>query len=59
MGEIYRDLSMQLSMYQDFFFDDLIKITFHTDDLDMTKVTRRLNADQHIEGFEHEEDYDW
>ncbi len=59
VGEIYRDLSMQVSFYQDFFFDDLIKITFHTDDLHMTKVTRRLNADQHIEGFEHEEDYDW
>lgn len=57
--EIYNELSMQVAYYQNFFSDDFITITFHTDDLDMQMITRRLNADQHIEGYEHEEKYDW
>ena len=56
--EIYNELSMQLCHYQDFFHDDLIRLTFQIDDYDIEKVAMRLNADQHIEGFEHE-DYDW
>lgn len=56
--EIYDELSMQLCYYRDFFSDDLIRLTFQTDDFDVQKITKRLNADQHIEGFEHE-DYDW
>lgn len=57
--EIYHDLSYQLSVYRTY-CDDLITIRFHSDDLDLLKVTNRLNADQHIEGFEHEDDYsDW
>lgn len=57
--EIYHDLKYQLSVYQTY-CDKLITINFHSDDLDLLKVTNRLNADQHIEGFEHEDDYsDW
>ena len=57
--EIYHDLSYQLSVYR-VYFPDLFTITFHSDDLDLLKVTKRLNADQGIDGFEHEDDYsDW
>ena len=59
LREIYHDLSYQLSVYRTY-CDDLITINFHSDDLYLLKVTNRLNADQHIEGFEHEDDYsDW
>ena len=58
--EVYHDLSYQLSAYMSFFYDDIISIRFQTDDGQLLKVTNRLNADQHIEGFEHEDDYsDW
>ena len=58
--EVYYDLSYQLSAYMGFFYDDIISIRFQTDDGQFLKVTNRLNADQYIEGFEHEDDYsDW
>jgi hypothetical protein len=58
--EIYHDLSYQLSAYMGYFYDDIISIRFYSDDGQLLKVTNRLNADQHIEGFEHEDDYsDW
>ena len=56
--EIYLELSLQVSMYQSFFPDDEIRFQFHTYDLDLAMVTGRLNADQNIEGYKHE-DYDW
>ena len=57
--EIYQDLHYQLSIYKTY-FSDLITVTFQTDDLGLLSVTNRLNADQHIEGFKHEDDYsDW
>ena len=57
--EVYRELHAQLSVYQGYFYDDLISIRFQTDDGQLLKVTNRLNADQHIEGFEHDDDADW
>ena len=48
----------QLSVYQGYFYDDLISIRFQTDDGQLLQVTNRLNADQHIEGFEHDNDAD-
>ena len=56
--EVYRELSSQLSVYLSYFYDDLISIRFQTDDGQLLKVTNRLNADQHIEGFEHDDDAD-
>ena len=53
--EIYHDLKRQLNVYQDYFDDDLISIRFQTDDGQLTAVTNRLNADQYIDGFEHED----
>ena len=57
--EVYQDLSYQLGVYQNFFYDDLISIRFLPDCGQLMKVTNRLNADQHIEGFKHEDDADW
>ena len=57
--EIYHDLSYQLAIYKSY-FPDLFTISFRSDDLGLLKVTNRLNADQGIEGFHHEDDYsDW
>lgn len=56
--EVYRELSSQLSVYLSYFYDDLISIRFQTGDGQLLKVTNRLNADQHIEGFEHDDDAD-
>ena len=56
--EVYNDLSYQLSVYEGNFYDDLISIQFQTNDGQLTEVTNRLNADQHIEGFTHEDDAD-
>ena len=57
--EIYHDLSYQLSVYRGY-LNDLISVRFSSDDLYLLKLTNRLNADQCIEGFEHEDDYsDW
>ena len=56
--EIYNDLSYQLNAYLDHFYDDVISIQFQTDDGQLTEVTNRLNADQNIEGFKHEDDAD-
>ncbi|MCR5849218.1 MAG: hypothetical protein K6G92_00710 [Bacteroidaceae bacterium] len=56
--EIYIELSSQLGAYQEFFHDDLISIRFYIDDPDLMKITNRLNADQRIEGYKHE-NYDW
>ena len=56
--EIYHDLSYQMSVYRTY-CSDLITVRFHSDDLDFQKVTNRLNADQYIEGFKHEDDADW
>ena len=56
--EIYHDLSYQMSVYRTY-CSDLITVHFHSDDLEFLKVTNRLNADQHIEGFKHEDDADW
>lgn len=57
--EVYRDLSFQLSVYNSYFYDDIIDIRFQTMDGQLTEVTNRLNADQHIKGFEHEDKSDW
>ena len=57
--EVYYDLHAQLSVYQGHFFDDLISIRFQTNDGQLLNVTNRLNADQHIEGFTHDDDADW
>jgi len=56
--EVYNDLSYQLSVYEGNFYDDLISIQFQTNDGQLTEVTNRLNADQHIEGFKDEDDAD-
>lgn len=57
--EIYHDLSYQLSVYKAY-FPDLFSITFRSDDMNLLKVTNRLNADQGIDGFEYEDDNsDW
>ena len=56
--EVYNDLSYQLSVYEGNFYDDLISIQFQTNDGQLTEVTNRLNADQNIEGFKHEDDAD-
>ena len=56
--EIYKDLRYQLSAYTGFFYDDIISIRFQTNDGQLTKVTRRLNASQRIEGFTDEDDVD-
>jgi len=53
--EVYRDLSHQLSVYMGYFYDDIISIRFQTSDGQLLDVTNRLNADQRIEGFEHED----
>ena len=53
--EVYHDLSYQLSIYTGYFYDDLIDIRFQTGDGQLTEVTNRLNADQGIEGFKHED----
>lgn len=59
LREIYHDLSYQLSVYRTY-CDDLITVRFDVDDPDLVTMTNRLNADQHIKGFEHEDDYsDW
>lgn len=57
--EIYNDLSYQLNAYLGYFYDDVSCIRFQTNDGQLTEVTNRLNADQHIEGFKHEDDADW
>ena len=57
--EIYYDLSYQLSVYLSHFNDDIISIEFLPDCGQLMNVTNRLNADQHIEGFKHEDDVDW
>ena len=57
--EVYYDLHAQLSVYQGHFFDDLISIRFQTNDGQLLNVINRLNADQHIEGFTHDDDADW
>ena len=57
--EVYYDLHAQLSVYQGHFYDDLISIRFQTNDGQLLNVTNRLNADQHIEGFTHDDDADW
>ena len=57
--EVYRDLSFQLSVYNSYFYDDIIDIRFQTMDGQLTEVTNRLNADQHIKGFKHEDEFDW
>jgi hypothetical protein len=57
--EVYNDLSYQLRVYAGNFYDDLIDIRFETNDGQLLHVTNRLNADQGIEGFEHEDEYDW
>lgn len=57
--EIYHDLSYQLSVYDGHFHDDLISIRFRTTDGQLTRVTNKLNADQHIEGFDDEDYADW
>ena len=36
-------------------YDDIIYIRFQTTDGQLTEVTNRLNANQHIEGFEYED----
>jgi len=57
--EVYHDLSFQLSVYRGY-FEDIFHIRFQTNDGQLLKVTNRLNADQYIEGFKHEDDYsDW
>lgn len=56
--EIYQDLSYQLNGYLGYFYDDVISIRFQTNDGQLTEVTNQLNADQHIEGFEDEDDAD-
>lgn len=53
--EVYHDLSYQLSVYTSYFYDDIIDIRFQTDDGQLLDVTNRLNADQGIEGFKHED----
>ena len=53
--EVYQELSYQLSVYMGAFYDDIIYIRFQTTDGQLTEVTNRLNANQHIEGFEHED----
>jgi hypothetical protein len=57
--DIYYDLTYQLSIYRDYFYYDIINIRFQTHDEKLEKVIQRLNADQHIEGFEHDDDYDF
>ena len=57
--EVYRELESQLRVYLGYFCDDLISIRFQTGDGQLLTVTNRLNADQHIEGFEHDDDADW
>ena len=57
--EVYHDLSFQLSVYNSYFYDDIIDIRFQTMDGQLTEVTNRLNADQHIKGFEHGDKSDW
>ncbi|MBO4565360.1 MAG: hypothetical protein J5720_08000 [Bacteroidaceae bacterium] len=57
--EIYNDLSYQLHVYQQYFYDDLISIQFLPDCGLLMKATNRLNADQHIEGFKHDDNADW
>jgi len=56
--EVYRELESQLRVYLGYFCDDLISIRFQTGDGQLLTVTNRLNADQHIEGFEHDNDAD-
>lgn len=53
--EVYHDLSYQLGVYTSYFYDDIIDIRFQTDDGQLLDVTNRLNADQGIEGFKHED----
>lgn len=57
--EVYYDLHAQLSVYQGHFYDDPISIRFQTNDGQLLNVINRLNADQHIEGFTHDDDADW
>lgn len=53
--EIYHDLSYQLSIYQGYFYDDLISICFQTDDWTMFDIMKKLNASQGIEGYKDED----
>ena len=53
--EVYQELSYQLSVYMGAFYDDIIYIRFQTTDGQLTELTNRLNANQHIEGFEYED----
>ncbi len=56
--EIYIDLNYQIGIYKTY-INKLIKIRFQTIDGELENVTNRLNADQRIEGFKHDDDYDF
>lgn len=57
--EVYTELGFQLNVYQNYFYDNIISIRFRSSDGQLDKVANRLNADQHIEGFKHDDDYDF
>ncbi len=57
--ELYHELASQLNAYQEFFYNEDVRINFSTDDPDLLPVMNRLNADQGIEGYEHEDEYDF
>ena len=54
--EVYNDLSMQLHTYLHHFHNEVFTIRFQTTDGQLLDVTNRLNAEQRIEGFTHEDD---
>lgn len=53
--EIYHDLSYQLSTYLSHFQNEVFTIKFQFNDGVMRNVENRLNAEQHIEGYEYDE----
>ncbi len=57
--EIYRDLRYQLSIDQGYFYGELGTICFQTYDGMLKKVINRLNADQMIEGYKHDDNDDF
>ena len=46
-------------VFQNYFYDNIISIRFRSSDGQLDKVANRLNADQRIEGFKHDDDYDF
>ena len=53
--EIYHELNYQLNVYKDYFLNGALSIKFQFNDGALKSVENRLNAKQHIKGYEYNE----